>query len=71
MKEQQITHGKGEIDHVNYPKRLKGKTAVELKAVIDDCREVLELWPDHPSAGYYLDEINYCVNELNRRHASL
>jgi hypothetical protein len=23
--------------------------------------------PDNPNAGYYLDEINYCADELARR----
>lgn len=69
---QQVTyHGKGEIDHVNYPLRLKNKTIAEIKFIINDCKEVFEVWPDHPSSSYYLDEINYCVNELNRRGASL
>ena len=55
------------IDHINYPKSLKKKSVSQLQYIIWDCKGALEAMPDSPKAGYYQDEINYCVMELERR----
>lgn len=39
----------------------------ELLYTIEDCKEVLAVWIDHPNLGYYSDEICYCSMELARR----
>lgn len=56
-----------QIDHTNYPKRLKGLDSEALRFIIKDCREAINALPDNPKNGYYADEINYCVMELHRR----
>ena len=56
-----------QIDHTNYPKRLKGLDSEALRFIIKDCREAINSLPDNPKNGYYADEINYCVMELHRR----
>lgn len=59
-----------QIDHTNYPKRLKGLDSEALRFIIKDCREAINALPDNPKNGYYADEINYCVMELHRRKIS-
>ncbi len=58
-----------QIDHNNYPARLEQMSYTALRHIIKDASEALKAMPDNPKAGFYLDEINYCVNELNRRTA--
>jgi hypothetical protein len=56
------------MNHITYPETLKGKTECELRYIIQDCKETINLQGDfNPNCSYYADEINYCVNELNRR----
>lgn len=55
------------IDHNEYPKRLKKKTVAELRFIIKDAKEAIAANPDGHKAGYYQDEICYCANELARR----
>jgi len=55
------------IDHTAYPKMLKSKTSAQLRYTIQDCREALAAMPDNAKAGYYLDEICYCSQELKKR----
>lgn len=57
-----------QIDHEEYQEKLKSKTDAELKHIIKDAKEAIEANPDAPkSQGYYQDEINYAVMELNKR----
>ena len=56
------------MDHTAYAKKVKKMTSAELLFVSKDCKEVLDAWPDHPNAGYYLDEMHYCGMELARRN---
>lgn len=55
------------MDHAAYMRKVKKMSDSELQFVIKDCREVLAVWPDHPNAGYYMDEICYCADEIRRR----
>lgn len=55
------------MNHSEYQKKVKKMSVVELRHVINDCRAVLQAWPQHPNEGYYLDEIHYCSMELARR----
>jgi len=56
-----------QIDHTEYPKRLKKLDEAALRFIIRDCREAMAALPDNPKNGYYQDEIHYCSMELNRR----
>ena len=56
-----------QIDHTKYPKSLKDMSVAQLQYIIWDCKGALEAMPDSPKAGYYQDEINYCVMELSSR----
>ena len=56
-----------QIDHAAYPKLCRTRSDAELRFIIADCRSTLAAWPDQPNYGYYLDEINYCADELARR----
>jgi len=56
-----------QIDHINYPKRLKNLDSEALRFIIKDCREAINALPGNPKNGYYADEINYCVMELYKR----
>lgn len=60
-------YGGKTIDHRDYPRRCRQLSDAELLFTIADCRETIAAWPDTPNAGYYLDEINYCADELARR----
>lgn len=55
------------IDHVGYPRLCRTRSDAELRFIIADCKATLAAWPDQPNYGYYLDEINYCADELTRR----
>jgi len=55
------------MDHSEYQKRVRRMDDEALKFVIADCNAVLDAWRGHPNAGYYLDEICYCGQELGRR----
>jgi len=56
-----------QIDHASYPKALQSKSEYSLKHIIKDCQEAINAMPGGAKAGYYADEINYCVIELHRR----
>jgi hypothetical protein len=56
-----------QIDHAAYPKLCRTRSDAELRFIIADCQATLAAWPDQPNYGYYLDEINYCADELARR----
>lgn len=55
------------MDHAFYQKKVRTMESSSLKYVIQDCKAVLEAWPEHPNGGYYADEIHYCAMELKRR----
>lgn len=55
------------IDHIEYPKRLRTKSVVELRFIISDCHEAIRVNPTGDNVGYYLDEISYASQELRRR----
>lgn len=56
-----------QIDHAAYMEKVKTMTETQLLYTIQDCRATLDIWPDAPKAGYYMDEIHYCSMELARR----
>ena len=56
-----------QIDHVEYPKRLRSKSEDELRYIVKDAAEAAEAMPDAPQTGYWLDEVNYALMELKRR----
>ena len=47
-----------QIDHKNYPKKLKSLDINALHYIIKDCQEAINANPDNPKNGYYADEIN-------------
>lgn len=55
------------MNHIEYPKSLRGKSREELAFTIKDATEALHAMPHGGNAEYYADEIHYCVAELNRR----
>jgi len=55
------------INHVEYEKKVRGMTLAELGYTIRDCKAAIAAMPEGYKAGYYADEVNYCVNELHRR----
>lgn len=56
-----------QIDHKNYPKKLKSLDISALHYIIKDCQEAINAMPNNPKNGYYADEINYCLMELSNR----
>jgi len=56
-----------QIDHINYPKKIKKYSEPSLRFIIKDCEEAIKVLPNNPKNGYYADEICYCANELNNR----
>lgn len=58
------------MDHIEYPKKLKKLDIVSLKYIIKDCQETIQVNPTGENVGYYLDEINYCSDEIFRRSRS-
>jgi len=56
-----------QIDHAEYPKRLRALPIEALQYIIRDASEAARLNPTGHKAGYYLDEVNYCSDEISRR----
>lgn len=56
-----------QINHSEYPKKLKRLDEDSLRYIMNDAREAMQANPDGEKAGYYADEINYCADELARR----
>ena len=58
-----------QLDHADYPKRLKKMEDWNLRAIIDDCKDAINANPQAEKCqnGYYADEINYCAMELHKR----
>lgn len=56
-----------QMDHNEYPKRMKKLTGDQLRYTIQDAREAMLAMPDGENAGYYADEISYAAMELSRR----
>lgn len=54
--------------HTEYQEQCKSKSEYELKFIIADCKETIELQKDfNPNCEYYADCILYCEQELVRR----
>jgi hypothetical protein len=60
-----------EINHAEYPKKLKRLDEDSLRYIMKDAHEAMTANPEGPKAGYYADEINYCADELARRKEKL
>jgi hypothetical protein len=56
-----------QMNHTEYPKSLRGKTASELRFIAKDAKEAIDAMPTGENVGYYADEICYVVDELYRR----
>ena len=56
-----------EINHSEYPKRLRSLPTESLYFIIKDAGEALRVNPGGDKAGYYSDEIHYAAMELKRR----
>lgn len=55
------------MDHARYQRQVRQWDSGKLEFIIHDCKRTIELQPGNPNLGYYLDEINYCSDELARR----
>lgn len=56
-----------QIDHIEYPKRVKKLSNAVLKYIIADCKLALNAYPTGIKTGYYADEIHYAAMELQNR----
>lgn len=56
-----------QMNHIEYPKSLLGKTLPELNFIINDVTQVLAANPFGPKAGYYEDERHYAAMEMVSR----
>ena len=55
------------MNHTEYPANLKSKCWEALCFIAKDAREAAEAQPEGENVGYYLDENNYCANEMSIR----
>lgn len=55
------------MDHTAYMAKVKRMTYSELLYTARDAKAAAEAYPEGPNAGYYLDEVNYCAEEMFRR----
>ena len=56
------------MNHKAYQAKVKDMTISGLHYTMADAHKALQAMPDSENAGYYQDEINYCGDELHRRH---
>lgn len=55
------------MDHAAYMAAIEGKPSCALRFTVKDALEALDAMPDSPNAGYYADEVHYCLMELQKR----
>ena len=55
------------IDHAAYQRKVRKLSEESLRFIIKDAGEALRANPEGHKAGYYQDEIHYCLMELRRR----
>ena len=57
------------MNHAEYQKKVRGMSEAQLRYTIKDAGEAAECGKHigNPNTGYYLDEVNYCCDELARR----
>lgn len=55
------------MNHSEYQKSLKTKTADQLIFIRADAHEAMSVFPEGENAGYYADEVHYCSMELAKR----
>lgn len=56
-----------QMDHTAYKKKVRKMDLHALVYVAKDAQTALNAIPDGPNAGYYQDEVNYCLDEIRRR----
>jgi hypothetical protein len=48
--------------------KVKTLSIESLQYIINDAKEAINAMPFGAKAGYYMDEIHYCIMEINRRN---
>jgi len=61
-----MKYGHGEW-HSDYKRECLNKTTDELIYIRSDCRNAIKANPDNQKVQQYMDEINYCSEELFKR----
>jgi hypothetical protein len=56
-----------QMDHTAYKKKVRKMDLHALVYVAKDAQAALNAIPDGPNAGYYQDEVLYCLDEIKRR----
>lgn len=62
-----VDYGGKQMDHREYPRRLRARSVESLRFIIADASDALRKMPYSGNASYYADEIHYAVAELRRR----
>jgi len=57
-----------QLDFVQFENYCSDKTTTELFGIVNDCQDVLKVWPDHPNHGRYLDQIHVALAEIRKRN---
>lgn len=61
------SYGGKQMNHRDYPRRLRARSVESLRFIIQDASEALRQYPHSGNASYYADEIHYAAAELRRR----
>jgi len=56
------------MNHAEYQKNLQKKSNSALWFNAKDAMEAAQAYPEGENASYYLDEVNYCLDEIARRN---
>ena len=56
-----------QMNHAEYKAKVATMTDAALLFTMRDAHEAAQAMPDGPKVGYYLDEVNYCSDELALR----
>ena len=56
------------MNHAEYQKNLQKKSNSVLWFIAKDAMKAAQAYPEGENASYYLDEVNYCLDEIARRH---
>ena len=55
------------MNHSEYMESLKTKSTASLRYIAQDANNAMTAMPDGVNAGYYADEVHYCMMEIRSR----
>jgi len=58
-----------QLNFASFEAQCSELSETELRGIINDCQDVLKVWPDHPNAGFYLDQQHVAIAAIRKNRA--